>query len=244
MKLSVEDLDFTIFLLLLFLFSLIIIEDHFIQEGEYMKFLKWNSLKLTLVSALILIGHQAHSIVELRGSYTLLSSSPDLVSLYTGAASAVPSVTPTVGLGADIIVSLPLVPVGFGLRYENQAIDASTSTLKFETSFTRTSLILNYRLIDTLLFVGPIFTYGLSDSTSLKFTTTGGTPVSNYTAGSTSSYSIGLEAGVKLLTFLVGGEVGYLDYRWKDSRDSVGTGGTKDINMSGSYIKVLFGFKI
>ncbi|HPI41087.1 MAG TPA: hypothetical protein PLJ21_09800, partial [Pseudobdellovibrionaceae bacterium] len=137
----------------------------------------------------------------------------------------------------------PLMPFGFGMRYENQAIEASTALLKMETSFTRTSLLLNWRIIDTLLFVGPIFTYGLSDSTSLKFSS-GGAPVSTYTAGSTSSYSIGVEAGVKLLTFLLGAEVGMLDYRWKDSRDSVGSGGTKDINMSGTYAKVLFGFSI
>lgn len=192
----------------------------------------------------MILGLQAHSIVELRGNYSLLTSSPDLVALYSGAASNVPSIAPTVGLGADLIISLPLMPFGFGVRYENQAIEASTAALKMETSFTRTSLLLNWRLIDTLLFVGPIFTYGLSDSTNLKFSAAG-VPVSNYTAGSTTSYSIGLEAGVKLLTFLVGAEVGMMDYRWKDSRDSVGTvSGNKDINMSGSYAKVLFGFKI
>jgi hypothetical protein len=56
-----------------------------------------------------------------------------------------------------------------------------------------------------------------------------------------SSYSAGLEAGANLLGFRVGAEAGYQDMKWKDATDATGLGAKQDINMSGTYAKILFG---
>lgn len=187
---------------------------------------------------------KAHALFDARLTYGLLASKPDLTALYTGASSNLPTVTPTYGLGADVIVMPPLFPIGFGLRYENMGVDASSNGLEFKGNYTRTSLLLNYRLIDTLIYLGPIFSYGLSHSGSLKLVQNG-TNQSDFSSNSMSSYSIGVEAGVKLIGFRVGAEVGYEDFRWNSATDSTGNiTSSQNINMSGSYAKVMVGIGI
>lgn len=184
----------------------------------------------------------AHALFDLKLSYGLLASNPDLSQLYSGG-SSVPSVAPTYGLGLDGVVNLPMLPFGFGLRYENMGMTASGSGLDFKADYTRTALLVNYRFIDTLLYVGPIATYGISHSDSLKVTENG-VEKSNFSSSSVTSYSVGLEAGVKLLAFSVGAEVGYEDFHWKGAHDDTGNNPDRDINMSGSYVKAVLGFGI
>lgn len=199
---------------------------------------------LVLASALTtLLSTQAHAIFDLKLTYGLLGSNPGFSNLYNGSTS-VPSIVPTYGLGADAVVHLPLMPFGFGLRYEDMGLSATSGSLEFKADYKRTAVLVNYRLIDTLIYLGPIFTYGISHSSNNIKATENGTQVSNFTAGSASSYSIGVEAGVKLVVFSVGAEVGYEDMRWKDAKDSTGTLSNRDINMSGTYAKVMLGFGI
>lgn len=185
---------------------------------------------------------KAHALFDVRLSYGLLASNPDLSELYNGGIT-VPSVAPTYGIGVDGVVKLPLIPVGFGLRYENMGLTASNSGLDFKADYSRTSLLVNYHFIDTLLYVGPLLTYGISHSGKIK-ATENGVDKSNFSPGSVTSYSIGVEAGIKLLAFTVGAEVGYEDFRWNNSRDSTGNLPNRDINMSGSYGKIVLGFGI
>lgn len=194
-----------------------------------------------LVSLLITFASvNANALIEARLTYGLLGSSPDLVSLYSGSPTT-PTVTPTYGLGADVIVSPPLFSWGAGLRYENMGVSASSNGIEFKADYTRTALILNYRFIDTLLFLGPIATYGISHSGNIK-AIQNGSETSNWSSDKISSYSIGLEAGVKLIILNLGAEAGYQDFRWKESTDSRGSVATKqDINMSGTYAKILLG---
>lgn len=204
-------------------------------------------MKHLLISALILVAGSlfsapAHAIFEARLTYGLLASKPDLSPLFTGSPS-LPTVAPTYGLGADAIVSPPLFPIGFGIRYENMGVEASASGIEFKANYTRTALLLNYRLIDTLLFLGPILSYGMSHSGEVK-AIQNGTETGVFSSNKISSYSIGLEAGVKLIGFHLGAELGYQDFRWKDATDSTGNVSAQDINMSGSYAKVLLGFGI
>jgi len=189
-----------------------------------------------------LISAPAHAIFEARLSYGLLGSKQDLAPLFPGQ-SSIPTITPTYGLGADVIISPPLFPIGFGLRYENMGVDVTSSGLEFKANYTRTAILLNYRLIDTLLFLGPIFSYGISHSGEIK-AITNGVETANYSSSKVSSYSVGLEAGVKLIGFHVGAEVGYEDFHWKEAHDKTGNLPDADINMSGSYAKVLLGFGI
>jgi hypothetical protein len=188
------------------------------------------------------ISSQAHALFEARLAYGLLMSKPNLDNLYNGA-STVPGVAPTYGLGGDVLISLPLIPIGFGIRSENMGLKVSEGSLEFEAKNQRTALLLNYRLIDTLMFVGPTFTYGLSHSASIGVSE-GGNKISEFTSSKVSSSSIGLEAGVKLIGFSVGAEVGTENLMMKGAKDSKGLVGDQDINLSGSYAKVLLGFGI
>lgn len=189
-----------------------------------------------------LISAPAHALFEARLTYGLLASKPDMAPLFPGQ-SSYPTLAPTYGLGADVIISPPLFPIGFGMRYENMGVDASSSGLEFKANYTRTALLLNYRLIDTLIFLGPIVSYGLSHSGEIK-ATVNGTETANFSSTKISSYSVGLEVGVKLIGFHVGAEAGYEDFRWKDAHDSTGNISNQDINLSGTYLKVLLGFGI
>lgn len=198
-------------------------------------------LALTIITG-SLFATPAHAIFEVRLTYGLLASKPDLAPLFTGNPE-VPTVAPTYGLGADAIISPPLFPFGFGIRYESMGVDASTSGIEFKANYSRTALLLNYRIIDTLLFLGPIFTYGISHSGDIK-ALQNDVETASFSSNKISSYSIGLEAGVKLIGFHLGAELGYQDFRWKDSVDSTGNIANQDINLSGSYAKVLLGFGI
>ncbi|WP_347357754.1 hypothetical protein [Bdellovibrio sp.] len=187
---------------------------------------------------------QARDLFEARVSYGMLNANPNLDSLCSGCATSAPSVTPAYGLGADAILTLPLpfIP-GIGLRYENMELTTSKSGQEYKGNFSRTALLLNWRPIDNLIFVGPILTYGLSHSTDFNVTEFG-VKKASFSADSVKSYSVGIEAGVKLIGFSVGAEVGYQDFRWNDATDSTGNAPKQDINMSGTYGKLVLGFSI
>ncbi len=201
-----------------------------------------NSIRLvSCVLAVLSWTSGAWALIEGRVRYGALVSSPDLKKLYTGA-ETLPSVAPSYGLGFEAIVSPPLVPIGVGLRYETTGLKLSQGSLEFATEFTRTALVVNYRIIDTLLFLGPIASYGISHSNSIKVKS-GGTEISNFSSGSPSSYTVGLEGGTHLLGILVGAEVGYEYFMLKDAKDT-GTAALPktDIDLSGTYFTLMAGF--
>jgi hypothetical protein len=184
----------------------------------------------------------AHALFDARLTYGFLGSRPDLSPLF-GLTTGLPDVTPTYGLGADVLIMPPLFPIGFGLRYESMGLDVKSGNNEYKTDYTRTALLINYRFIDTLLFLGPIASYGLSHSGTMKIYKFGA-ETSNFSSDKMSSYSIGLEAGVKLVGLRLGAELGYENFQWKDSKDSHGAVSNQNIDMSGTYAKVLLGFGI
>lgn len=202
------------------------------------KFMTWGSLVL----GAFCFTQPAQALIEAKLTYGMLASSPDLTQLYNGATS-LPSITPTYGLGGDLVLNLPLVPVGFGLRYESMGLKATSGGLEFKADTSRTAILLNYRLIDTILHLGPVFTYGVSHSSHITAIENGSTK-SDFSSDSVQSYTIGLEAAVQVLAFIVGAEVGYEDMRWKNAHDKSGNFSDRDINMSGSYAKVMLGLGI
>lgn len=202
------------------------------------QFTKW----ILALSAVVMTS-QAHALVEAKLTYGLLGSKSYFGDVYDGATTSLPSIVPTYGLGADLVVTLPLMPIGVGLRYENQSLSASSGGLEFKSSYTRTAIIINSRLIDTLLYLGPVFTYGMSHSGEVKASESGYN--TKFKSSSMSSYSVGLEAGVKLIGFNVGAEVGYMNFEWKSAKDSTGTiSGTRNLDMSGTYAKIMLGIGI
>lgn len=197
-----------------------------------------------LLCTAVLISSPAHALFEARVSYGLLTTATDLGPLCPSCSASAPAIVPTYGLGADAILTLPLPLIpGVGLRYENMGLTASNGGLDIKSEYTRTALILNWRPLNNFIYLGPIFTYGLSHSTSIK-ASEGGVTKADFSSSTVSSYSVGLEAGLSLLGFNVGAEAGYLDMRWKDAKDSTGNAPTQDINMSGTYAKILLGFSI
>lgn len=199
-------------------------------------------LKSSTVLLATLFTLNAHALVELRLNYSLLTSNTDLKNTTTSTAT-LPSISAASGLGADFFISPPGTDFGFGARYEKQASTIGDSTLKFESDFSRTAALVNYRLINTLLFTGPVFTYGLSHSGSFK-SSAGGVTLTDFSPGSASSYSVGWELGVKLLTFRIGAEVGYESLKWTSCVDAKGALSNRDIDLSGTYAVVLLGVGI
>ncbi len=200
------------------------------------------ALFVLVASTVAGFSQEAKALVDLRLNYGLLVSNTDLGPLCPTCGGSAPSVVPTYGLGADVVVNLPipLVP-GFGLRYEDMGLTANGNGVEFKEKYTRTSLLLNYHIIDTLIYLGPIVTYGLSHSVSMKATENGAVK-SDFGGGSQTSYSLGLEGGVHLAGAIIGGEIGYMDFRWKNAVDSTGNASTQDINMSGTYLKLAVGY--
>lgn len=195
---------------------------------------------LLLAFCLLLISPLSHALIDFRVGYGTMISKPDLGKIYTGTDSDIPSAAPSAGLNVDVIATIPIVGLGAGLRYEDFKIDYDSSGFTVENSFKRTSMIVNWRLIDTLLYVGPILTYGMNHTNKIKFTSGAGT-LMDISSSSVSSYSVGLEAGAKLIGLRAGAEVGYMNMTYKDATDSV-TAGKADLNMSGNYVKVMVGF--
>ncbi len=196
-----------------------------------------------LVLLLCLLGFgSAHALVEARLTYGALGSKPDLTTIYSGA-TEVPAVSANAGIGFDAIFIVPVIGIGGGIRYENLGFNTSSGGLEYKSQATRTSVIVNWRLINTLMYLGPIATVGMSHTNNIKWTE--GSSATDFSPDTTSSYSVGLEAGVHLLGFLVGAEAGYQNMKWNKVKDSTGTfTATPDLDMSGSYMKVILGFSI
>jgi len=66
---------------------------------------------------------------------------------------------------------------------------------------------------------------------------------SKWEPDSAASYSAGVDVGVGLIGFVLGGEAGYESLKWNKMKDSTGhVANTPDTDMSGSYMKIYLGF--
>jgi hypothetical protein len=198
---------------------------------------------ILLTTTFLMTIQSAQAIVEARVNYGVLASKPDLSKVSIGGVTDLPTAAANYGIGADVLFVIPIVGVGFGVRYENLGFKLSQGGLEFKTSTSRTALVVNYRIINTLLYLGPLLTYGVSHSNNM--TVESGATKADLTPESSSSYSAGLEAGAKLGGFMVGAEAGYQSLMWKGMADknSVITS-MPDLDMSGTYIKATLGFGI
>ena len=207
-----------------------------------------NILSKTVFIALMSAPLSSWALFEARLTYGSLASNQDLSSICQGSCttpSGAPGIVPTVGLGVDAIVALPMIPIGFGIRTEDMKLSASTSSIDAEVKFNRTAVLLNYRLIDTIVHFGPIASIGISHTGNMNLKEGGSTKV-DLTPGSLSSYSLGLELGVKPLIVVpitVGAEAGYMSFKWGDVTNSIDSS-VKDVDMSGYYLKVFLGLDI
>lgn len=199
-------------------------------------------IPMVFLFCLSFTSQRALAIFDLKVGYGTLASKPDLLGFYTGTAT-MPAALPTVGLTLDAIVTIPVVGIGGGIRSEDMKISYDSDVLGISNAFKRTALIVNYRFLNTLVYLGPIFTYGLSHTNEAKISS-GGTDLSKIKSTKVTSYSAGLEVGASLIGLMAGAEVGYMDMRYKDATDELNTATVKDLNMSGNYVKLFVGFGI
>lgn len=188
------------------------------------------------------------ALFEARATLGATQAKPDLQSICNGSCTnpggvADAAYVPSVGI--DALVKLPLIPFGFGLRYEGIKLKGDNSTSETEIKYSRTAILVNYRLIDTIVHFGPIASYGISHTGNMTVKESGSTKI-DLSPSSVSSYSIGLEVEVKpliVLPLIVGAEAGYMGHKWNDVNNVIDNT-KKDIDLSGTYIKVFLGLDI
>lgn len=202
----------------------------------------------TLFIVTVFIPVSSWALFTARATYGLLTSKQDIVELCKGSCTSpsnAPGIIPTYGTGLDALIKLPLIPIGFGLRYEKQGLSTNASNIEASIDYSRTAILVNYRLLDTIIHFGPIASYGISHSGSFTIKEGGVTKV-DVTSSKMTSYSLGLELEVKpliIIPLIVGAEVGYMGFKWDDSINSIDST-TKNIDMSGTYMKVFLGLDI
>ena len=184
---------------------------------------------ITFVAAFV-ITTQAQALFEIRAGYGVTTPADD-ATLDGGGTVGLSTMT---GFNIDGIVYPPLLPFGLGLRYESMGLDLEQSGVSVGTDLERLSLIINYRLINTLIYVGAIGTIGFSNQATAGFN--GGDV--DYEADLT--YTIGAEAGASLGLLSVGAELGYAigTYDSKQPANSL----VDEVDLGGVYAKVLVGF--
>lgn len=171
----------------------------------------------------LLIGQSAQALVQLRAGYGIQTPSEQDYNSNPLSTMA--------GYNLDALVNLPLLPFGFGLRYEDMGFDYTQAGQEFSSSMQRTSLLVNYRFIDMFLYLGAIGSIGFANSAKL------GTPLGETNYDSSLTYSIGAEGGISLGLIKVGAELGYLSANFE-----VESGTAPEMDLSGVYAKAIVGF--
>ncbi len=195
----------------------------------------------TLFLLILSFESTANAKIEARLTYGLSSGHPDLSSSYVGS-NNLPTPGPLFGWGVDAFLYLPYWPFGMGLRYENLSLKQSGNNLNLSAQLSRSSIVVNYRIVDTLLFVGPIFSYGFIHQGQLKINDSG-SEVADFNTTKASTYSLGVETGAQINNFLVGLEAGYENLLLQETEDhSASSRPTSDFDFSGFYFKTFIGF--
>lgn len=181
-----------------------------------------------IVCSVSFYSHLSSALVELKIHGGISQVDPDLGAAFKDDISSIP------GYGLDAVVNLPMVPLGFGLRYEQMGEDVSSivPNQDFDVRMKRVSLLINKRLIDTILIVGIVGSIGITHDNTVKIGS-----IINESPSNEPTYSLGVEVGAKLLGFLVSGEIGYLKFKLKDAGAL-----PKAYDFSGTYIKAMVGF--
>lgn len=171
---------------------------------------------------ILLFTSQAMAIVQFRGHYGL--GQPD------GYQNSSQSVD-TSALGADVIISLPLIPIIFGLRYENITSDEDFGAINDEIDLNRIAILGGYRIIDTLLFIGVLGSFGIINDGEVTRTLAGVETTTEIDMST--SLTVAVEGGVKLNDFILGLELGYMHGEDKDN----------NFDYDGTYAKALLGYE-
>ena len=220
-----------------------------------MKVFKSNSGPLTsaiVALFVVLSSPSAHAVLELRGNFGLVQATPtDLnTKVSTTSGSNDLNLTGATMYGADAIFKFPMSHIGIGVRYENW--DQKKTTANYgsagisgsnEMTMSRWAGILTIRPIDTLVYLGLIGTYGISQEIHDIVGPT--SSLSDYKNSAGTTYSAGVEGGFKMGFLRLGAEVGYESVSGTGMTSTTNSSSkTSDLNMAGTYGRISLGFGI
>lgn len=193
--------------------------------------------------AIVGISSTANALIEVKGGYTLHQTNPDGLN---SAFSAAPKIDQMQSMSLDIMGNVPLLPVGLGVRHETLKRNETAGANGSEVNWSRTSILVNKRFIDTVVYLGPIATFSVASDFKYRSTIAGVS--TDYKTESQLNATIGAEAGVKLLLLRVGAEIGYHYAPMGELKTTAGVpvtnanGDKVTFDMSGTYARVVVGF--
>ncbi len=200
------------------------------------------AFSLTTLLLALSVSTPAQALIELKGGYSLHTVAP---SELNDTFAAYPKIDGLESISADVTTTVPLIPFGLGIRYETIKKTVTSGANSSKVDWTRTSVLMNKRWIDTLFYIGPIAT--ISVTNDFKYTTDNGTDLTYKTANPITG-TVGFEAGAKLMVLRLGGEVGYMYAPMGEIKNSSGTtvvganGSAINVDMSGVYYRATIGF--
>lgn len=200
---------------------------------------------LSFLTTCFLISAPAHAVLgDFRLTYGNIGGKPSQYNDAYFAFQDGPEISGQNYFGADAILILPMMPLGIGLRYESTKDDKSAFAESVNYSINRLALILNYRIINTGIYLGPIATYGLSNQLNFAIPS----DLDTFKSDKSQSYSIGVEGGAKLGLLRLGLELGQSTLVFDSIKDITGVTPVKNgltvskLDFSGTYYKIHFGF--
>ena len=143
----------------------------------------------------------------------------------------------------EVLARPPILPIVAGLRYERGSAmeDVQHPVLggtNWDLEYRRLSGVVGWRILDNMIgYLGPIVTVGLLHEAKLEQGLLGVTTNTDLDGDGVSA-TVGVEAGVNLMDWLLGGEIGYQSLKFEAS-DQFNT----ETDLSGKYIRFVAGYR-
>lgn len=152
-------------------------------------------------------------------------------------------------IGFDLLVNPSFLPggLGGGLRFDSYQTSQKEGDNEISYSGSSFTMLINYRLINTVFYAGPILGIGIGNSAKIE-TQLNGDPKTGYESEQIRVVTLGIEGGARVATLAFGGEMGYQYYKGKEFIDGNGnyfrdsSGVPKEADLGGMYLKVSCGF--
>lgn len=202
-------------------------------------------LLLPLLASFLVLGSAPAyaTILEVKAGYAFAKISASDID---DASPELPEFDEATWLSGDAIAFFPGFPLGVGARYEETSARQSGSGRQVDENWKRISVLASWRFIDDLVYLGPIFSFGVSNE--FKYTRESSGSELVYKTKKNLSLTAGLETGMKLSVFRLGLEAGYLYANLGELKDPSSNplleadGSTARADLSGPYARALVGF--
>ena len=148
--------------------------------------------------------------------------------------------------GADLLLLPESTAFGLGLRYENLAWKAISSSDYVDLNARRAAVLVNWRHKTASHYFGAVASWGFWHTAQADVKIGSTTPTA-YNSEGVQSASLGGEAAVVYMNILVGAEIGYQLYKTGEFVDSSGNrlktsaGVPKQAELNGPYAKFILG---